>query len=78
MIKDSYLECEEDISLCDKGELEAKPGMTIEQTLESLIKKKLSDVREHIGSNCQSHLKPDNRVLTMFLCGAKGSNINMS
>jgi DNA-directed RNA polymerase beta' subunit len=52
--------------------------MTLEQTLESLVKKKLSDVREYIGSNCQALLKKDNRVLTMFLCGAKGSNINLS
>ena len=76
-IQASYESCEDDIRSCDQGLLEAKPGMTIEQTLESMVKMKLSNVRDTIGSYCQSHLTTDNKVLTMFLCGAKGSNINV-
>jgi DNA-directed RNA polymerase III subunit RPC1 len=61
-----------------KGHLESKPGMTIKETLESLLNSTLSKVRETVGDNCISHLDRYNKPLIMALCGSKGSPVNLS
>ena len=57
-------------------------GLTAEQTLESLILKELSDIRDHAGQACIEELKTTgekrNTPMTMAKSGAKGSYINVS
>nr|CAI39062.1 DNA-directed RNA polymerase III largest subunit [Paramecium tetraurelia] len=70
----SYLQCKH----YQRSLIDADPGLTVEQTLEAKVNKTLSDVREQVGSKCQEQLKSDNKVLIMYLCGAKGSNVNVA
>ena len=64
--------------LYEKGDLEAKPGMSVEETLESHLKTTLSEVREKVGKNCQVMLDRSNKPLIMSLCGSKGNPVNLS
>jgi DNA-directed RNA polymerase III subunit RPC1 len=52
--------------------------MNAEQSLESILNKTLSDVRETIGSYLRTNLKKSNSALIMAVCGSKGSDINLS
>ena len=61
-----------------QGQLEAKPGMSVEETLESHLKTTLSSVREEVGKNCLAMLDRDNKPLIMSLCGSKGNPVNLS
>src|SRR5690606_36012968 len=53
-------------------------GLTREQTLESLILKELSEIRDHAGKACIKELSHRNSPLVMANCGSKGSYINVS
>lgn len=61
-----------------KGVLNPITGLTREQTLESLILKELSEIREHAGKACIRQLSHKNSPLVMANCGSKGSYINVS
>ena len=37
----------------------------------------LSKIRDEVGDICRKELAPNNPPLQMFLCGSKGSNINL-
>jgi DNA-directed RNA polymerase III subunit RPC1 len=52
--------------------------MNAEQSLESIINKTLSDVRESLGGHLRSTLPKSNPALIMAVCGSKGSDINLS
>lgn len=60
------------------GRLQCQPGCTAEETLEAVILKELSVIREHAGQACLAELHPTNSPLIMALSGSKGSFINIS
>lgn len=57
-------------------------GLSAEQTLESLVLKELSDIRDHAGKACIEELKTSNgkrnAPMIMAKSGSKGSYINVS
>ncbi|XP_048419559.1 DNA-directed RNA polymerase III subunit RPC1 isoform X1 [Stegostoma tigrinum] len=73
-----YKKCDEFIEALNTGKLQQQPGCTAEETLEALILKELSVIRDHAGSACLRELDKSNSPLTMALCGSKGSFINIS
>ena len=78
MIKAGYKKCDEMIQLYNEGKLALKPGCNAEQTLESNLNKELSTMRDEAGKILITELPRHNAPLIMALCGAKGSNINLS
>ncbi|TRY59992.1 hypothetical protein DNTS_021683 [Danionella cerebrum] len=73
-----YRKCDEYIEALKTGRLQQQPGCTAEETLEALILKELSVIRDHAGSACLRELDKSNSPLIMALCGSKGSFINIS
>lgn len=57
-----------------QGKLQNQPGCTEEESLEAVILKELSVIREHAGQACVSELHPTNSPLIMALSGSKGNN----
>lgn len=62
----------------EEGRLICQPGCTEEETLEAMILKELSVIRDHAGKACLKELHPSNSPLIMALSGSKGSFINIS
>lgn len=62
----------------NRGLLNPFTGLTREQTLESLILKELSEIRDHAGKACIKQMSHKNSPLVMANCGSKGSYINIS
>jgi len=81
LITTGYKACDKFIADYVMGNLDAEPGCSMEQTLESQLNKELSDIRENAGKLCidelSTHMK-HNSPLIMTLCGSKGSKINIS
>lgn len=73
-----YRKCDEYIEALNTGKLQPQPGCTPEETLEALILRELSVIRDHAGSACLRELDKSNSPLIMALCGSKGSFINIS
>ncbi|XP_053306455.1 DNA-directed RNA polymerase III subunit RPC1 isoform X2 [Spea bombifrons] len=73
-----YKKCDEYIEALNTGKLQQQPGCTAEETLEALILRELSVIRDHAGSACLRELDKSNSPLIMALCGSKGSFINIS
>ncbi|XP_043911596.1 DNA-directed RNA polymerase III subunit RPC1 [Protopterus annectens] len=73
-----YAKCDEYIDALKTGKLQQQPGCTAEETLEALILRELSVIRDHAGSACLRELDKSNSPLIMALCGSKGSFINIS
>lgn len=61
-----------------EGRLEAEAGLSRAATLEAMILKELSSIREAAGRSCKNELLPTNPALIMAQCGSKGSLINVS
>ncbi|KAH9853367.1 beta and beta-prime subunits of DNA dependent RNA-polymerase [Lenzites betulinus] len=78
MVLKAYADCEDLITRAKKGLLENKPGCDQEQTLEAMISKVLSNVRDSVGKICMQELSRHNAPLIMATCGSKGSVINVS
>ncbi|RMD58667.1 DNA-directed RNA polymerase subunit A' [Candidatus Woesearchaeota archaeon] len=57
----------------NKGELEAYPGRTAEETLELRILERLNRARNECGKVIRSHVHDDNHAAVMILSGARGS-----
>ena len=74
----SYSKCDEYIQSYKEGKLQSQPGCTAEETLEAIILRELSVIRESAGKACKKELHYTNSPLTMALCGSKGSFINIS
>lgn len=62
----------------DKGLLERKPGLDMEQTLEDTVAGILTGVREDAGKACFAELSRRNTPIIMARCGSKGSNLNVA
>lgn len=54
------------------GKLQCQAGCTAEETLEAVILKELSVIRDHAGKACLKELHPSNSPLVMAVCGSKG------
>lgn len=73
-----YKKCDEYIMQVKNGTLQCQPGCTMEETLESMMLRELSSIRELAAKACFSELHPTNSALIMAQSGSKGSNINIS
>ncbi|XP_040568151.1 DNA-directed RNA polymerase III subunit RPC1 [Lepeophtheirus salmonis] len=78
LVEKGYNRCDEYISQLNAGTLQSTAGNSEEETLESLILKELSAIRDKAGKASLTALHKSNAPLTMALCGSKGSFINIS
>ncbi|GJQ08774.1 hypothetical protein GpartN1_g565.t1 [Galdieria partita] len=79
LLRAGYKDCDDLIEAFQNRTLEARPGCTMEQTLEVSINAVLSKIREDAGKVCIAAIDPKvNSAMAMALCGSKGSNINIS
>ncbi|XP_055844641.1 DNA-directed RNA polymerase III subunit RPC1 [Episyrphus balteatus] len=78
LLDKGYRKCDEYIIQMKKGTLQCQPGCTPEQTLEAVMLRELSSIREQAAKACFRELHPTNSALIMALSGSKGSNINIS
>uniref|UniRef100_A0A1A9WT12 DNA-directed RNA polymerase subunit n=1 Tax=Glossina brevipalpis TaxID=37001 RepID=A0A1A9WT12_9MUSC len=78
LLEKGYAKCDEYILEMKKGTLQCQPGCTPEQTLEAVMLRELSSIREQAAKACFRELHPTNSALIMALSGSKGSNINIS
>ncbi|OMJ65718.1 hypothetical protein SteCoe_37735 [Stentor coeruleus] len=74
----SMKECEDMIELWKEGKLPLKPGCNAEETLESVLNGKLSQIRDKLGELLKNSLNVFNAPYIMAISGSKGSNINLS
>lgn len=78
ILQSSMEECEEIINLWKTGKLPLKPGCNAEETLESVLNGKLSQIRDKLGELLRNSLNVFNAPYVMATSGSKGSNINLS
>ncbi|PIO55090.1 RNA polymerase Rpb1, domain 4, partial [Teladorsagia circumcincta] len=78
LLRGGYEKCQEYISQFKSGQLKPQPGCTMEETLEALILKELSSIRDKAGKVCVEELSKYSSPLIMAICGSKGSYINIS
>lgn len=72
LLMEGYAKCDEYIRAMEQGKLPTQPGCTVEESLEAVILKELSVIREHAGQACVAELHPTNSPLIMALSGSKG------
>ncbi|VDO35188.1 unnamed protein product [Heligmosomoides polygyrus] len=56
LLNDGYQKCHEYIAQLKSGQLKAQPGCTDEETLEALILRELSSIRDKAGKACVENL----------------------
>ncbi|KAL5018248.1 hypothetical protein ScPMuIL_003970 [Solemya velum] len=78
LLDDGYTKCDGYIRDLENGKLQCQPGCSEEETLEAIILRELSVIRDHAGKACLRELHRTNSPLTMAICGSKGSFINIS
>lgn len=78
LLDNGYFKCTEYIQRLEEGRLPCQPGSTEEETLEAMILKELSGIRDLAGKACVDELRPTNSPLIMAISGSKGSFINIS
>uniref|UniRef100_A0AC35U8A1 DNA-directed RNA polymerase subunit n=1 Tax=Rhabditophanes sp. KR3021 TaxID=114890 RepID=A0AC35U8A1_9BILA len=78
LLHDGYTKCDQYIRDLKENKLKAQPGCTPDETLEAMILKELSSIRDHAGQACLRNLSKHNAPLTMAISGSKGSFINIS
>ena len=78
LLTKGYEKCDSYIMEMKKGTLQCQPGCTAEQTLEAVLLRELSSIRELAAKACFRELHPTNSALIMAQSGSKGSNINIS
>lgn len=66
------------IQLFEEGQLEPKPGRTLEETLEMEIMKVLGKARDSTGDIAGRHLGLENSAVVMAVSGARGSMLNLT
>lgn len=70
-----YEKCDRYIKALEEGKLTTQPGCSEEETLEAMILRELSVIRDHAGKACLRELHSSNSPLTMAVCGSKGNNV---
>ncbi|XP_041451334.1 DNA-directed RNA polymerase III subunit RPC1 [Drosophila obscura] len=78
LLERGYAKCNEYIENLKSGTLQCQPGCTPKETLESVMLRELSGIREQAAKTCFAELHTTNSALIMALSGSKGSNINIS
>ncbi|XKL62278.1 hypothetical protein PGB90_002111 [Kerria lacca] len=78
LLYSGYNKCDDYIKQMEMEKLQCQPGCSIEETLEAVILKELSVIRDHAGKACLNELHATNSPLVMALSGSKGSVINIS
>jgi DNA-directed RNA polymerase III subunit RPC1 len=81
LLDKGYSNCTEYINQLKEGRLQCQPGCNPVQTLEAVILKELSNIRDKAGDMCVKTLLNEERhntPLIMAICGSKGSFINIS
>ena len=78
LLTEGYAKCSQYIQDLASGKLQPQPGCSPEESLEALILKELSVIRDHAGKACLRELPKTNSPLIMALSGSKGSTINIS
>lgn len=78
LLNAGYSKCQQYITAMSEGKLQCQPGCSEEETLEAVILKELSVIRDHAGKACLKELPRSNSPLVMALSGSKGSFINIS
>lgn len=78
LLDNGYSKCDSFIQDFKEGKLQTQPGCSADDTLEAVILKELSVIRDHAGKACLRELHKTNSPLTMAVCGSKGSFINIS
>ncbi|CAL4127007.1 unnamed protein product, partial [Meganyctiphanes norvegica] len=78
LLEDGYAKCDQFISQLKEGTLTCHAGCTAEESLEQLILRELSTIRDKAGKACMKELHSTNAPLIMALSGSKGSFINIS
>lgn len=78
LLNAGYTKCQQFITAMSEGRLQCQPGCSEEETLEAVILKELSVIRDHAGKACLKELPRSNSPLVMALSGSKGSFINIS
>lgn len=82
LIEQGYKICDDKISKYLQGSIAFSeyiiPGCTMEQSLEAILGRVLSKIREDVGQLCIENLGSKNAPLLMQWCGSKGSKINVS
>ncbi|GAB0091474.1 DNA-directed RNA polymerase [Sergentomyia squamirostris] len=73
-----YSNCSDYIDKVKSGTLQCQPGCTLEETLEAVMLRELSSIRELAAKACFNELHRTNSALIMAQSGSKGSNINIS
>jgi len=66
------------IHTCRSGDMKAKPGMSLLDTLEMKVNETLNRAREKSGIVVQDNLTERNNIVTMVLGGSKGNETNLS
>jgi DNA-directed RNA polymerase subunit A' len=61
-----------------KGDLQALPGRSLEETLEMEIMRETGQARDAAGETASRSLGMDNSAVLMARCGARGSMLNLS
>ena len=76
----SYVEnkINETIDDYQKKKLELLPGMSAEQTVETLILRQLNQLRDKIGENVYENVSEDNPTIIMARSGARGNFLNLA
>ncbi len=67
LLAEGYQKCDMYIGQLKSGELKAQPGCSAEQTLESLILKELSMIRDRAGQVCLKNLSRFCRNIYTYL-----------
>ncbi|XP_015123305.1 DNA-directed RNA polymerase III subunit RPC1 [Diachasma alloeum] len=78
LLSAGYGKCTQYIKQMEDGRLPCQPGLSAEESLEAVILKELSVIRDHAGKACLKELHHSNSPLVMALSGSKGSFINIS
>lgn len=78
LVEKGYQECDQNIEAFKLGQLQNQPGCTAEQSLEAVLSRILSKIRDDVGTLCIEALSRHNAPLIMQWCGSKGSKINVS
>lgn len=78
LLEEGYAVCDEYIKKYKEGRLEPQPGCNELQTLEAILNKELSNLRQSCGNVCINTLPWQNAPLIMAQSESKGSTINIS
>lgn len=68
LLRNGYKICDDYIESLKEGRLKAQPGCTEYETLEALILKELSAIRDHAGQACLRNLSR----LFLFISASRG------